>query len=379
MTKLMTMATIAIALLCGRMQAQENKLVVKPTGRILLDAGWLDSDNKDLTGGLAIPDMRVGVKATYGAYKAKVDIGYAYSKISLKDIFVERTFGEHDLLRLGYFVHQFGLQSSTSSSMKITMEEPASNEAFFNSRLIGAMYMHNKGKFFGTVSFHVENEAIKKNTAETGKQGYGMMSRLVFRPLMKDGRIFQVGISGAFETPRYNSDPAYNHKTFVLKSNYPTRIAKVVAQKAEIMDAKRLFKFTPELCMAYGRLGLESQYYYVNVQRHDQPAFKASGAYGILRGVILGKDYKYSSWDSGIATPGAGTLECVLAYNYTNLSDKGAGILGGRQRDASITLDYYINKYMTWRLRYSYTRVSNRVGFDNQSLNALQTRLQIIF
>lgn len=379
MNKLIIMASFMVALTCGRAQAQENKLVVNPTGRILLDAGWLDSENKDLTGGLAVPDMRVGVKATYGPYKAKVDIGYAYSKVSLKDIFVERSFGEHNLVRLGYFVHQFGLQSSTSSSMKITMEEPASNEAFFNSRLIGGMFMHSKGKFFGTLSFHVENEAIKKNTAESGKQGYGMMSRLVFRPLMKEGRIFQVGISGAFETPRYNSNPEFNHKTFVLKSNFPSRIAKVTAQEANIVDAKRLFKFTPELCMAYGRVGVESQYYYVNVQRHNQPNFAASGIYGVLRGAILGKDYKYSSWDSGIATPGAGTLECVLAYNYTNLSDKGAGILGGCQNDASVTFNYYINKYIIWRLRYSYTRVTDRAGFDNQSLNALQTRLQIIF
>lgn len=379
MRAIIIVANLLLSLMCAQAQAQENTLVVKPTGRILLDAGWLDSRNKDLTGGLGIPDMRIGVKAAYGAYKAKIDIGYAYNKLSLKDIFVERALGEHNLIRLGYFVHQYGLQSSTSSSMKITMEEPASNEAFFNSRLIGAMYMHNKGKFFGTFSFHVENEAIKKNTAETGKQGYGMMSRLIFRPFTKDGRIFHIGVSGAFETPRYNSDPAYNHQTFVLKSNFPTRIAKVVAQEANIIDAKRLFKFTPELCMAYGRVGLESQYYYVNVERNHQPNFKASGAYGILRGTILGGSYKYSSWDSGLATPEAGTLECALAYNYANLSDKGANILGGCQKDASVTLNYYINKYIIWRLRYSHTRVTDRAGFSDQSLNALQTRLQIIF
>lgn len=379
MNKSVVVASLAAALFCGNTQAQENKLEVKPTGRILIDAGWLDSNNKDLTGGLAIPDMRVGVKASYGAYKAKVDVGYAYGKISLKDVFAERSFGEHNLLRLGYFVHQFGLQSCTSSSMKISMEEPESNEAFFNSRLIGAMYMHNKDKFFGTLSFHVENEAIKKNTAETGKQGYGMMSRLVYRPFIQDGKIFHVGISGAFETPRYNSNAAYNHKTFVLKSNFPSRIAKVVAQEATIVDAKRLFKFTPEVCMAYGRVGLESQYYYVNIQRDHQPDFRANGAYVLLRGTILGGNYKYSTWDSGIATPQPGTLECVLGYNYANLSDSHAGIHGGRQNDASVTLNYYINKYMIWRLHYSYTRVDDRAGFDNTTMNAIQTRFQVIF
>lgn len=379
MNKSFVVGSFIAALLCGNVHAQEKKLEVRPTGRILIDAGWLDSNNKDLTGGLAIPDIRVGVKAGYGAYKAKVDVGFAYGKLSLKDVFAERSFGQHNLVRLGYFVHQFGLQSCTSSSMKISMEEPESNEAFFNSRLIGAMYMHNKDKFFGTLSFHVENEAIKKNTAETGKQGYGMMSRLVYRPFMEDGRILHVGLSGAFETPRYNSNPEYNHKTFVLKSNFPSRIAKVVAQEATIVDAKRLYKFTPEVCMAYNRIGLESQYYYVNVQREHQPDFRANGAYVLLRGAIIGGKYKYSTWDSGIATPQPGTLECVLGYNYANLSDSHAGIRGGRQNDASVTLNYYINKYMIWRLHYSYTRVDDRAGFEDVSLNAIQTRFQVIF
>lgn len=372
-------AIIMSFLMIGGISAQENKLTVNPTGRILIDGGWLNSNNDKLKSGVAIPDARLGVKASYGAYKAKVDVGFAYGKLSLKDIFVQRMFGGSNLLRLGYFVHQFGLQSCTSSSMKISMEEPESNEAFFNSRLIGAMFMHNKDAFFGTLSMHVENEAIKKMTNETGKQGYGMMSRLVYRPFRNDGAIFQVGVSGAFETPRYNSNPEFNHKTFILKTNFPSRIAKVTAQEAQILDAKMLYKFTPELCAAYKRFGIESQYFYVNVQRKAQPNFKASGAYVLLRGAIIGKDYKYSSWDAGIATPQPGTLECVLGYNYTNLSDHKAGIIGGRQSDASITLNYYLNKYMIWRLHYSYTHVDDRNGFDNTTMNAIQTRFQIIF
>ena len=63
------------------------------------------SDNKNFVDGVAIPDARIGVKATYGKYKAKVDIGYAYGKVSLKDIFVERQFSSHALLRVGnYFL-----------------------------------------------------------------------------------------------------------------------------------------------------------------------------------------------------------------------------------------------------------------------------------
>lgn len=381
MKNLISLGVFLLILFSVQVNAQEQPVLqVRPTGRILMDGGLFHSDNKNFVDGIAIPDVRVGVKATYGKYKAKVDIGYAYGKVSLKDIFVERQFSPHALVRVGNFVHQFGLQSSTSSSMKVTMEEPTSNEAFFNCRLIGAMFVYDKDDFFGTASVHVESEALKKKSNELGKMGYGAMSRLVYRPLHDTGMLFQLGISGAYETPRYNSDPALNHTSFDLGANFPTRIAKVRAVNALIPDARNLIKFTPEMIAGYGPVALEAQYYYLQVNRKkDFKDYKASGTYGILRGLLIGGNYKHSHTDCGIATPAPGSLECVIGYNYTDMSDASSNIYGGRLKDVSFTVNYYINKYMIWRFRYSYTRTTDRLGVENQSLNAFQTRFQVIF
>lgn len=107
--------------------------------------------------------------------------------------------------------------------------------------------------------------------------------------------------------------------------------------------------------------------------------YKASGMYGILRGLLIGGNYRYSHTDCGIATPDSGSLECVFGYNYTDMSDTRSHIYGGRLNDVSFTVNYYINKYMIWRFRYSYTKITDRVGFENQSLSAFQTRFQVIF
>ena len=381
MKNLISLGVFLLILLSVQVNAQEQSVLqIRPTGRILMDGGLFHSDNKNFVDGVAIPDARIGVKTTYGKYKAKVDIGYAYGKVSLKDIFVERQLSSHALLRVGNFVHQFGLQSSTSSSMKVTMEEPASNEAFFNSRLMGAMFVYDKDDFFGTASVHVESEALKKKSNELGKMGYGAMSRLVYRPLHDTGRLFQLGISGAYETPRYNSEPTLDHTSFDLGANFPTRIAKVRAVNALIPDAKNLIKFTPEMIAGYGPVALEAQYYYLQVNRKkDFKNYKASGMYGILRGLLIGGNYRYSHTDCGIATPDSGSLECVFGYNYTDMSDTRSHIYGGRLNDVSFTVNYYINKYMIWRFRYSYTKITDRVGFENQSLSAFQTRFQVIF
>lgn len=360
----------------------EEKIEIKPSGRILMDAGVFGADQQkdQFVSGVAIPDVRMGLGAKYGNWKAKIDIGYAFNKLSPKDILIEYLFSKHTLLRGGYFVHQFGMQSATSSSFKISMEEPQSNNAFFNGRLVGLMLLHQKDAFMGTLSVFAENEAMKQSSTITGDQGIGMMSRLLYRPMREGSNLFHVGVSGAWETPRYNKTATLNHSSYVLETPFPTRIAKVTAQQATINNATFLYKFSPELLFAHNRFGLEAQYYYLHVNRNNGAKdFDASGAYAIFRTIVKGAPYAYSDPDGGIATPKPGAMELVAGYNYTDLSNAQAGILGGRLNDYSLTFNYYINKYMIWRVRTSYTGVTYRAGTPDTNLSLIETRLQIKF
>ncbi len=83
--------------------------------------------------------------------------------------------------------------------------------------------------------------------------------------------------------------------------------------------------------------------------------------------------------DGGIATPDPGNMELCLQYNYTALSDAKAGIRGGYLNDWALCFNYYPNKYMIWRVRASYTKVTNRSGFEDNEVSILETRLQVKF
>ena len=376
------MATLTPAQPIEPAQKVEEKVEIKSVGRIHFDAGVLGANNyhNEFVSGIALADFRAGLLMRYGQWKSKVEIGYTNQALSVKDVFIEYDFNKHTLLRGGYFLHQFGMQSVFGASAKISMEEPLSNSAFYNNRLVGLMLMHQKDKFFGTLSLFAENEAMKKSADKTGSQGMGMMSRLLYRLHREEGNIFHIGISGAFETPRYNKDAALNHSSYILKTYFPTRIARVTAQEATINNATFLYKFSPELLVAKGHWGLEAQYYYLNVNRKNGfEAFDASGAYAMVRTIIKGKPYAYSDADAVMATPKAGAMELVAGYNYTDLSNSKAGILGGRLNDYSLTFNYYINKYVIWRVRTSYTSVGYRADKENTNLGLIETRLQIKF
>lgn len=360
--------------------AQENKLVVKPSGRILMDAAFLNSSNKAVdeqcVDGVNVPDIRIGMKVSYGKWEGKADIGYARGSVSPKDIFIQYNFNKQNFLRGGYFVHQFGYQSATSSSFKVSMEEPETHSAFgVGGRLVGLMYEHSDDKFMGTGSAYTDAQSFKKQTNQTGYQGTGFLTRLVYHPLIEKGNLFHVGIGLNYELA------AENRSNMEFKAPYPVRVAGINAIGAKITDAKSDFKFSGELMAAKGHVGIEGQYIFMNVDRKgDAKSYNAWGAYGNLR-FLLNNEYEYVKNDAGIATPAPKSWELVAAYNYTDMNDAKAGFHGGKLSDWALTMNYYINKYMIWRVSGHIVRAgeSDYSGFNKNTFRVIETRLQFKF
>ena len=382
MRKLLMVMTLWLGVAAVASAQEEPKLVVKPSGRILFDAAYVNPQHQEdeLKSGVGIPDFRVGVGFTYGQWKGKVDMGYAYGKVNMKDVWLQYDFNQTNFIRGGYFIHQYGFQSSTSSSFKETMEEPQSNACFNNDRMMGLMYEYNGNKFLATASVVVETDAMKQTTDVTGDEGVGAMTRLLYRPYAERGKMFQVGVSGGIEGARYSNKEELNHKQFTLSTRWPMRVAKVNSQQAVVDGAKVMYKFSPEVMFSYGRIAVIGQCFLNSITReHNLKRFNGSGAYVTLRGLIKGRDYSPNMADGGIATPDPGNMELCLQYNYTSLSDASAGVYGGYLNDWALCYNYYPNKYMIWRVRASHTKVTNRSGFADNEATILETRLQVKF
>lgn len=363
-----------------------NKLTITPAGRILLDGAVYTPGGDGLNAGAALPDIRFGGKMTYDNWTAKIDVGYGFGKLSMKDIYLQYKFNGSSLLRGGYFVHQFGLNAATSSSMKPAMEAPTSDDFFkATGRNLGIMYVYDHKAFFAGVSAILDGTSLTTPSNQQGKASYGGVTRLVYRPLHSTGFIVQAGVSGWLQSALHKAtedggEYAVSQGYFDFGANFPTRVCKTAMLSADVTDASSVFKFTPELLLAKNRLALEGQYYYMNVKRKGGlKSYKASGVYGLLRGILIGGDYGYSSADAGLATPAPKTLEVVAGYNYTDANCSEAGIFGGRTNDASLTFNYYVNKYVIARLRYCYTNVKDGDVIPNRHVNMVQARIQVKF
>lgn len=375
---LMSVGTIA-----AQTNEDEPKLVLNPCGRVLIDGGVNISPDKNLfPDGMSIPEARLGIKMAYGQWSSQLDVSYSYSKVGLRNMWIEYGFSKGNSFRLGNFIHQFGLQSTTSSQ-KCTFEQPMGSALFTPGIQCGGMFVHYDPKFYTAASFFVESAALKEimNAPLFNQQGYGFLTRLVWRRPVDGGLTLQAGLSGGFSTPQRRIENNNDiHDGFTISAIFPTRVAQVTALEAVVTDSKNLFKVSPEVVAICGKAAFEGQYFFQQINRRDGlHPYRSQGGYATLRTILKGKDYGYSSSSAQVGMPSPGSLECVVDYNYASLSDATAGIKGGRSNSASVTLNYYFNPYITARLNYTYTHVWDRTGFGSTDLGTVQARLMVLF
>lgn len=379
---------ISLLLLSPTVMADDApKLQLNPSGRILIDGALFASPQKELfRDGMAIPEARLGVKMAYGNWSSWIDVGFAYGKIGLRNMWIQYQFDKNNIVRAGSFLQPFGLQGVRTFTNKSTFEQPLASAIFTPGIQLGAMYIRNTKSFYGAASFHVESAALNNimNYPQFNQQGYSIVTRLVWRQkdsTVEGNPIYQVGISGCFSTPQRNIvDNEDIHDGFSMSANFPTRVTNITAIGVTVGNAMNLFKFTPELLLAYKKVALQSQYFFQRInRRQNMTGFNSQSGYITLRGILKGGDYKYEPVHAELLHPTDKSLELALDYNYATLSDSHAGIYGGRANSFNATLNYYFNPYFTARLNYTYTHTWGRKGYDPTTLNGFQMRLMVLF
>ena len=112
-------------------------------------------------------------------------------------------------------------------------------------------------------------------------------------------------------------------------------------------------------------------------------AFKnyvAQGAYLQCSWLLSGETYLYDESVACAGRPEGKSLEVCSRFNYLTLNDEDAAIWGGEQKDISIGLNYYINKYIGIKLNYSYLMPGASIKeISRKNFSVFQGRFQFIF
>ena len=401
--------------------ATKDGWTFKPRGRLHLDAGTVSEPgaltNPNLGGNLRVRRARLGAEGTMpGGLGYKAELDFANSSVALADFFVSYTPGNAPLvLRVGNFETMNGIEQITSSNNISTIERATFNDAFLNSRRLGAALAY-RGKNddwraeVGVFAAH----ALDSSLDNDGWIGAG---RLTWMPKALGGQLhlgvnyqyrdFASNIAGGTSTganmpstnqlARYRARPGsqLTDVRFVDTGSF-------AATGDSILGLEAAGIFGP-LHVASEAQWLKARGYRAGDLASGQDAFAGGnsavvplanpgffGAYGEVGYFLTGETRGYRRGDGTwsrtkvldpIGKGGAGAIQVVARYEYLDLVDDdlvngptnnfatGTSALaalnsrlgrGGTQASYLVGVNWYLNDYL--RLMLNYGRVEVEGG-----------------
>lgn len=359
--------------------AQENsteKIQYKLSGRMLMDGGVFLKNENNFGKGTEFSDLRVGVKATYRQWDMKVEIGYAGSKVSIKDAFATYTSGKH-ILQVGQFYEPFTLDMLCSTFDLRFNQSPGAVLAMTNSRRLGTAYTFNSQHYYACGGFFTDNDI---SNVKNVSQGYAIDGRLVYRPVNESGKLLHLGMAGVYRTPDGTLPEEENRNIFIYKSPGVSTIDHRNLIYAEVDNAHYHFKLGAELLIYYQKFFLQSEYIRTQVKRRTGfTDYAGQGGYLQCSWLLLGNEYAYDEALACPARPIGRALELCGRFNIVDMNDRNANITGGAQKDLSLGLNYYINKHVGVKLNYSYVMPGSHIKeISRKNFSLFQARFQFI-
>ena len=357
-------------------QSNPDKLQCKVTGRMLLDGGvYLKNDN-NFGNGVEFSDLRIGAKVAYQNWDMKLEIGYTGNKATIKDAFAKYTYKNHSI-QVGQFYEPFSLEMMCSTFDIRFNQSPGAVLALTNGRRMGITYSYRNKRHYMSGGAFMDNEV---NNLKKASHGYALDGRVVYRPVLDSKKLIHRGFAANYRTPNESLNEE-DKNIFIYKSPGVSTIDNRNIAMATIDHAAYQIKFGTELLVYYHRFCLQSEYIRTHVERDN--AFKnyvAQGAYLQCSWLLSGETYLYDESVACAGRPEGKSLEVCSRFNYLTLNDEDAAIWGGEQKDISIGLNYYINKYIGIKLNYSYLMPGASIKeISRKNFSVFQGRFQFIF
>ncbi|MET0180423.1 MAG: porin [Novosphingobium sp.] len=330
-----------------------GKWSFKPRGRLQLDTAGIDAPtgipgNSSLGIATELRRAYLGFEGTLPGnfgYRAEIDV--ANSSADVTDLYLTYKASPELTLTLGHQKPFFGLDELTSDLFTPFMERAAFTSAFGNERRVGLAAQYASEALLVQGGVFTDNAADLNSDANNS---YSLNGRVVFAPKLGGGTLH---LGGSAQVRDFNDQAAtarYRARPFVHTTD-----VRLVDTRAFSATGER--SFGAELAYVSGRWHATVEGHQITARRPGfaDPTFR--GAYAEI-GYLLTDDvtaYKGGVYDrirprKGLDKGGLGALQLNARYDFLDLND--AGIVGGRQQVAGLSLIWIPTDYVRFLLNY---------------------------
>jgi phosphate-selective porin OprO/OprP len=336
--------------------------------RVNFDGAYYFDKNalNPLGSGVTIRRLRFAMKTIlYKHWTGEVDLNFAGGGLDVKDAFIGYLDDENSFyVKAGYFKEPISMETTTTSRYQTFIEEPYMT-TFAPQRQLGINISKWNQHYLAVAGVHfqdVENLEVTTysenvNKANGTDEGISYTGKLIIRPISENHKVIHIGAAASYRTPKTSWEFP---NTYRLSTRDMTSISrKKFLDTDDISNVKNYTIYAGELAAASNNFKFSSEYIYSKINRDEGfKSYQHSGTYASIAWLIFGGKYNYNEAEGEFTQVSQGKdwgdIEVALRYDYINLNDKNAEIMGGSANGFTGGINYYVNQSVKFMLNYSY-------------------------
>jgi phosphate-selective porin OprO/OprP len=236
--------------------------------------------------------------------------------------------------RLGQFKTPVGWEDGNISTGNVTfMERSLPEQAVYEGRRVGIDWVYQ-----GIEHWLLQAGAFTRHDLNDDAAGRTFAGRAVYNPVQEQGNVVHLGLSASRElrddrTGRVRARPEVNLT--------PVRLV----DTGTLQGVDRLDRQGFEAAWIRGPVLLQGEYLAMQAIRPEQRDFHSHGYYVFGAWALTGESRDYKAGAVGGLKPRHdwGALELALRYATLDLDD--GAVMGGREHDWTLGLNWYINSH----------------------------------
>lgn len=315
--------------------------------------------------GVTIRRMRFAMKTLlYKHWTGEVDLDFAGGNLEIKDAFLGYRSTPHQYyFKAGYFKEPISMETTTTSRYQTFIEEPYMTE-FAPARQLG-VNLSKWGTHYlvvGGVHFQDIEEAElttwsqDENKNNGTDEGISYTGKLVLRPINRDNKVVHLGVAASWRKPKTSWEVPDAYRISMRDMTSINRKKYLDTDNIPFVESYTIFG--SELSAAFNHIKFSGEYISTKLNRQTgHENYKASGMYASLSYLVFGGKYSYNTEEGEFSqvTRGRswGDVEVAVRYDYVNLNDKTASIMGGSANAFTFGVSYHANPNVKFMLNYS--------------------------
>ncbi|MGO1002030.1 OprO/OprP family phosphate-selective porin [Lysobacter sp. CA196] len=282
---------------------------------------------------------------------------------------------DYGKLRVGYFKTPVSMESVAASRTGSMMELSEASQAIFQGRRTGVEWSLERPRYAFSTAYFFGHDLQGDNPGTTAA------ARAVWTPVKDKNRVVHLGLTGSVENPHGFRDGrgTYSGPSARFRARPENGLTSVrLVDSGSLRNTDRIVRNGLEALWIDGPWSLQAECLRASAERdHGARDFTAQGYYVTGSWVVTGETRPYSNNNVANVKPahGYGAVELLARYGELDLDD--GGIAGGRQRDLTLGVNWYLTTH--FKLQANYVRVSADKGVLSADPQMLELRAQMHF